>query len=585
MRKRWALWTLLWRALRWHLPIVGVLAVAQGTLPVAAILASGLLIDSIPAAPGRALTGLVLLGAASLASAGLSAMLDCYTQVLDGRYAETLHRTVAQATLDTPGIAVLEDPGVAGELAALEEFERVDGHLGTVGNLRALVTQRITGAGALVVLFTFAWWAPLVMLVGWRALSHGIGRWFEHGMALGSTIGAEQMGRARYLRGLAVEPHAAKEIRVFGLGGWLVEAYAETYMNALRAIWRGRKLGMRTILAATGVVTASHALVLGMLGWQAAAGIVSVAQVVVFVQAVLGSSAQGYLFGVEVPLARARQVAWQTLRLARRTAAAPRPRGQLPPGPLEVRLTGVRFTYPAGDKPTLDGLDLRIPAGQSLAIVGENGAGKSTLIKLLCGLYEPDIGRVRVGDEEPVSARHRIGVIFQNFTRYELPLRANVEFGSLGGGAEVVARALSDAGADELAQALPSREETVLSARYPGGQDLSGGQWQKVALARALAAVHGGAGLLILDEPTSSLDVRAETELFERFMEFTEDVTTILVSHRLASVRHADRIVVVAGGRVVEDGTHEELMAANGRYAAMFALQASRFNLEGAGHD
>jgi len=140
-----------------------------------------------------------------------------------------------------------------------------------------------------------------------------------------------------------------------------------------------------------------------------------------------------------------------------------------------------------------------------------------------------------------------------------------------------LARALTDAGASELLRGLPGGWDTVLSAGYPAGRDLSGGQWQKIALARALAAVRGGAGLLILDEPTASLDVRAEAELFDRFLEVTAGVTTILVSHRLASVRRADRIVVIAAGRVAEDGTHQELMAAGGRYAAMFALQAERF--------
>ena len=227
----------------------------------------------------------------------------------------------------------------------------------------------------------------------------------------------------------------------------------------------------------------------------------------------------------------------------------------------------------------MDGLELAIPAGQSVAIVGENGAGKSTLIKLLCGLYEPDLGLIELAGRRPAAARHRIGVIFQNFVHYELSLRANVGFGDLthAGNEAAMSRALTDAGAGELLRSLPDGWDTVLSAGYPGGRELSGGQWQKIALARALAAVHGGAGLLILDEPAASLDVRAEAELFDRFLEVTAGVTTILVTHRLASVRRADRIVVMVGGRVVEDGCHQELIAAGGRYAAMFALQAERF--------
>jgi ATP-binding cassette subfamily B protein len=218
-------------------------------------------------------------------------------------------------------------------------------------------------------------------------------------------------------------------------------------------------------------------------------------------------------------------------------------------------------------------------------VVGENGAGKSTLIKLLCGLYEPDAGRIILdGGLAPGEARGRIAAIFQDFVRYALPLRENVGFGHLPMLADQAALegALRDAGGAGVLGDLPRGWDTVLSREFEGGADLSGGQWQRVALARALAAVRGGAGLLILDEPTAALDVRAETELFDRFLELTRDVTTILVSHRLSSVRHADRIVVIDGGRVVEDGTHETLMRAGGRYARMYTLQAERFAATGA---
>jgi ATP-binding cassette subfamily B protein len=244
-----------------------------------------------------------------------------------------------------------------------------------------------------------------------------------------------------------------------------------------------------------------------------------------------------------------------------------------------VRLEGVRFTYRGRERPTLDGVTLDVPPGQSLAIVGENGAGKSTLIKLLCGLYEPDAGSVTLDGVAPADAAGRVGVIFQDFVRYPLPLRENVGFGHLARMADTdaVERALADAGGAGILAKLPHGWDTVLSREFEGGADLSGGQWQRVALARALAAIRGGAGLLVLDEPTAALDVRAETELFERFLELTRGVTTILVSHRLSSVRRADRIVVIDGGVVAEDGTHDELMRARGRYAEMFTLQAERF--------
>ncbi len=223
-------------------------------------------------------------------------------------------------------------------------------------------------------------------------------------------------------------------------------------------------------------------------------------------------------------------------------------------------------------------------------MVGANGAGKSTLIKLLCGLHRPEQGTVLVDGGDPGGddgLRRRVAVIFQEFVKYHLSLRDNVALALLSDpdGSDVdavAARALHDAVGDPVLRRVGSWDR-VLSAEYDGGTDLSGGQWQRVALARALAAVDAGAGVLVLDEPTAALDVRAEAELFDNFLAVTRGMTTILVSHRLSSVRHADRIVVLDHGRIVEDGTHEELVEHGGQYARMFALQAERFALAGAG--
>ncbi|HEX2207791.1 MAG TPA: ATP-binding cassette domain-containing protein, partial [Longimicrobium sp.] len=328
----------------------------------------------------------------------------------------------------------------------------------------------------------------------------------------------------------------------------------------------------------------------GALAAAAARGQVGAPALVVFVQAVVASGALGTVGAAQWWLGQSLNTARRVAALRESAAAAHLPTLSAPaPAPaaapvdvprgVAVRLDDVRFTYRAREEPTLDGLTLEIPAGQSLAIVGENGAGKSTLIKLLCGLYDPSAGRVTVDGRPPAEARDRVGVILQDFVRYKLTLRENVGFGHLplvGDGASLEA-ALRDAGGAGLLERLPRGWDTVLSREFTDGADLSGGEWQRVALARALTAVRGGAGLLILDEPTASLDVRAETELFERFMEVTRDVTTILVSHRLSSVRRADRIVVIDGGRIAEDGSHEELMARGGIYARMFTLQAERF--------
>ena len=267
----------------------------------------------------------------------------------------------------------------------------------------------------------------------------------------------------------------------------------------------------------------------------------------------------------------------------------PDPAGALPQGTRsakgmparEIRFRHVSFAYPASPDvthaaPVLKDFDLTIPAGSSLAIVGQNGAGKTTLAKLLCRLYDPQNGAIEIDGtdlrELDLDAwRARLTAVFQDFIRFELPLRDNVS--PSGAPDDVIRAALADAGAAHLANI-----DTVLARGYEGGTDLSGGQWQRIVLARALCAVKLGAGLVLLDEPTAQLDVRGEAEIFDRILDATRHATTILISHRFSTVRQADRICVLENGRVAELGTHDELMALGGRYRTMFELQASRFD-------
>jgi ABC-type multidrug transport system fused ATPase/permease subunit len=300
--------------------------------------------------------------------------------------------------------------------------------------------------------------------------------------------------------------------------------------------------------------------------------------VVVFAQAAVGASSIAFgglswaLDGAAAPVAA-------TLRLRPAMADA----GALTPGHLpattlpagEIRFRDVSFTYPNGLTPVLEHFDLTIPAGTSLAIVGQNGAGKTTLAKLLCRLYDPQDGTIEIDGTDLRQLdidgwRRRLTAVFQDFVRYELPLRVNVA--PVGGDDRVVEAALEQAGALGLAEL-----DTPMAKGYPGGVDLSGGQWQRVALARALAEVGAGADVVLLDEPTAMLDVRGEAEIFRRVLGATSDATTILVSHRFSTVRQADLICVVEHGRAIELGSHDELVRLGSRYHTMYDLQASRF--------
>jgi ATP-binding cassette subfamily B protein len=246
-----------------------------------------------------------------------------------------------------------------------------------------------------------------------------------------------------------------------------------------------------------------------------------------------------------------------------------------------VDFDGVSFSYPGGTAPALEGLDLHIRRGELVAIVGENGAGKSTLVKLLLRFYDPDGGTVRVGgvdlrEVDPETLRNRIGVLFQDYATYELSVRENVIMGrpSLPADDERVIEALHDARSGWLLERMPKGLDSKVGRLFEGGHDLSGGEWQRLALARIM---YRDADVWILDEPTSSLDPEAEAAIFAELKENLRGRIGIVISHRFSTVRIADRIAVIAGGRVAEIGSHDELMRARGRYAQLFELQAAGY--------
>jgi ATP-binding cassette subfamily B protein len=247
-----------------------------------------------------------------------------------------------------------------------------------------------------------------------------------------------------------------------------------------------------------------------------------------------------------------------------------------------IAFEDVGFRYPGNDAWALRHIDVRIAPGESLALVGHNGAGKTTFIKLLTGLYQPSEGRILVDgkdvrDWDKGALRRRIGVVFQDFNQYQLALRENVGLGSVDHLADEprIDRAVELGGATEMVRGLDGGLDTQLGRWFEKGVELSGGQWQKVALARAF--MREEADILVLDEPTAALDAEAEQAVFERFRALSDGRTTILISHRFPTVRRADHIVVLEGGNIVEEGTHQSLLAKDARYAGLFKLQAQGY--------
>ena len=569
-------------------------ATVGGLAGPALVLATGALVDAIRSGASAAVPLAVLTGV-FVVQRVLDPVREELGRVLWRRVDEQVTQRVMVAMATPPGVAHVEDGRVA-DLVAEAQGVLTDHTPGEAAAAFAGVWMlAIQGVGAVAIVG--AWrWEVAAALAAACAAGYAVARWHWYHVGLVLYHRTDRLRDAFYLRTVALSPVAAKETRVFGLSSWLVEGYRSRWLAVMTDIWRKRREGW---LAAVGVV-AGLAVVEGvtlvLLADDALGRRLSVGAAVAVAQAVLSAGRlthfnDGHWMVAECARAVRRVEALEDAAGAAGAeagvAGGERDADGLPS--VNIRFEGVTFRYPGRADPVLDGFDLDIEAGTSIAIVGENGAGKTTLVKLLARLYDPTGGRITVDGLDlrrlsPAAWQRRVAAVFQDFVQFELSARDNVAFGALDryGDGAAIASAAAEAGALAVVEALPGGWDTPLSRQLNGGAELSGGQWQRLALARALFAVRAGAGVLVLDEPTASLDVRAEADIYDRFLELTRGITTVVISHRFSTVRRADRIVVVEHGRIVEDGTHAELVAANGRYAAMYALQAMRFT-EGGG--
>lgn len=577
-RKEWQFFRVLYRARRSVALAWWGILLLRGLLPIIFAIFMGALVGAVQ--HGESLTvPLTEVGVVFVLLQVLAPLHLTLSQNLGDLTAAWLYDRLTEACVGPPGIGHLEDPRLTSDLTAARDFDlaMTGPPLSVSMDLIASgLVELIVGIASAAVLAAYAWWAALLLGGAWAAthwLLRDSGIWYDRNT---EEVRSAQRD-ADYAYRLAVDPPAGKELRLFGLAGWTIERFVRHRTRLHQLQYEATRLRERPILWSMLLVVGANVVVFSGLAHSVMSGALSLGMAVVFAQVALSTSAIAFgelnwvLDGSAAPVAAVLRLG-PAMRVAGALPSGQRPAQGLPAR--EIRFRHVTFAYPGGT-PVLEDLDLCIPAGSSLAIVGQNGAGKTTLAKLLCRLYDPQAGAIEVDGidirELDIGLwRTRLTAVFQDFTRFELPLRDNVA--PAGAPDDLIQRALEAAGARNLA-AL----DAVLARGYTGGTDLSGGQWQRVALARALCAVELGASIVLLDEPTAQLDVRGEAEVFNRILSATRGCTRILISHRFSTVRHADRICVVEHGRVVELGTHEELMSLRGRYRTMFDLQARRF--------
>jgi ABC-type multidrug transport system fused ATPase/permease subunit len=580
-RKEWKLFAVLPAADRPLALAWWTVVILRGILPALFAIASGVLVGALQ--HGRDITlPLTAVGVVFVLLQVLTPILTALSHNLGDRTSAFLYDRLTHACVGPPGMGHLEDPALTADLTVARDFD-----LGMTGPplsysmdfIAAGLAAMVGGLASAVVVAGYRWWAAVLLAVAWFAT-----HWLLRESAVWRDRNTDEVRSAQreadYAYRMAVDPPASKELRLFGLVSWTIDRFVARRTRLHRLQYEATRLRERPLAWCLLIVAGANIVVLWSLAASAASGDLDLGEMVIYAQAIVGTSMIAFggfswaLDGASAPVAAVERLG-PAMAAAGGLPSGSRPADDLPAR--EIRFRGVTFAYPGGAS-VLDGFDLTIPAGSSLAIVGQNGAGKTTLAKLLCRLYDPQRGAIEIDgvdlrELDLQSWRSRLAAVFQDFTRFEWPLRDNVAPG--GAPDDTVRAALEAAGARHLASL-----DTMLARGYAGGTDLSGGQWQRVALARALCSVMTGAGVVLLDEPTAQLDVRGESEIFERILAETRRSTTILISHRFSTVRHADRICVLERGAVVELGTHDELMALGGRYRTMFDLQAERFSAE-----
>ena len=590
---------MVWRTSRWLTTASLLLRLVRALVPVVTLYIGKLIIDEVVALvqrPGNPdslaawldsglADRLIMLLLAEFALAVLADLLGRVVALIDSLLSERVTTASSIRLMEHAATLDLEDFEDAEFQDQLERARRqTSGRMTLMGQLlgqaQDLVTVASFGAG----LIFYAPWLIVLLLVALVPAFLGEVHFNARSYSL-AWVRTPERRELDYLRQTAASVETAKEVKIFGLNAFLIGRYRDL-AAALYAANRRlavRRAGWGGLFTAIGTV--GYYLAYAFIGWRTLAGEFSVGDLTF-----LAGSFRRLRTLLEGLLTNLSSMAGQALYLDDLFSFFEvKPEIRSPANPLPVPqpirqgfvFEGVGFRYPGAGRWAVRDLSFTLRAGEVLALVGENGAGKTTLVKLLARLYDPDEGRILL-DGQDLRAydldqlRASMGVIFQDFVRYNLTAADNIAVGRIEARADRarIAEAARRGLADEVIAGLPGGYDQMIGKRFRNGVELSGGEWQKIAIARAYMR---DAQVLILDEPTAALDARAEAGVFQRFKELGAGKTAILISHRFSSVRMADRILVLGGGKVEASGTHEELIAQGGRYAELFELQAAGY--------
>jgi len=576
-----------------------VLRLVRALLPIATLFVGKLIIDEVVLLvqrPGKPDTlqqwldsGLLnRLGVLLIAEFGLAVLADVLGRIvslIDSLLAERVSNASSVRLMEHAATLDLEDFEDAEFQDQLERARRqTSGRMTLMSQLLGQAQDIVTVASFAAGLMFYAPWLIVLLFLALVPAFLGEAHFNARSYSL-NYFRTPERRELDYVRQTAASVETAKEVKIFGLNGFLIDRYRRlaTDMYAANRKLAIRRAGWGGLFTAIGTV--GYYLAYAYIAWRTLAGDFSIGDLTFLAGSFrrLRNLLEGLLAGFSSTAGQALYLddLFSFFDVKPEISSPENPRAFPRPIRHGFVFEDVGFIYPGAERWAVRNLSFTLRAGEVLALVGENGAGKTTLVKLLARLYDPDEGRILLDghdlrDYDLDELRGNMGVIFQDFVRYNLSAADNIAVGRIAArdDRDRIAQAAKRSLADDVIAKLPGGYEQMIGKRFRNGVELSGGEWQKIAIARAYMRE---ADVLILDEPTAALDARSEFEVFQRFKELSEGKTAILISHRFSSVRMADRILVLADGKVEAAGTHEELMAQPGRYSELFELQAAGY--------